>query len=112
MSPLRDAVEDYLRMRRVLGYKLEGPGRQLEQFVSYLEQTGAQTVTIENAVAWATRPVEADPGIGARGCRWCASSPVTCRQSTRPARCRPRGFCPTGPNGRSRTRTHQRRSPR
>jgi integrase/recombinase XerD len=67
VSSLRNAVEDYLRMRRALGYKLETPGRQLEQFVSYLEQTGAQTVTIENAVAWATQPAEADPGYwGAR----------------------------------------------
>jgi integrase len=52
-------------MRRALGYKLEGPGRQLERFVSYLEQTGAQTVTIENAVAWATLPAGADPGYWA-----------------------------------------------
>jgi integrase len=58
---LRSAVEDYLRMRRALGYKLESPGRQLGQFVAYLEQTGAKTVTIENAVAWATLPAQADP---------------------------------------------------
>jgi integrase/recombinase XerD len=62
VSSLRSAAEDYLRMRRALGYKLEAPGRQLEQFVTYLEQTGALTVTIENAVAWATQPAEADPG--------------------------------------------------
>jgi integrase/recombinase XerD len=53
VSSLRSAAEDYLRMRRALGYKLERPGRQLEQFVTYLEQTGARTVTIENALAWA-----------------------------------------------------------
>jgi integrase/recombinase XerD len=62
VSSLRSAAEDYLRMRRALGYKLEAPGRQLEQFVTCLEQTGAQTVTIANAVAWATQPAEADPG--------------------------------------------------
>jgi integrase len=61
VSSLRQALEDYLRMRRALGYKLERPGRQLGQFVTYLEETGAQTVTIENAVAWATQPAEADP---------------------------------------------------
>jgi integrase/recombinase XerD len=48
-------------MRRALGYKLETPGRQLEKFVSYLEHTGAQTVTIENAVAWA-QSAGVDPG--------------------------------------------------
>jgi integrase len=54
MTGLREIAEDYLRMRRALGYKLKVSGRQLEQFVSYLEQTEATTVTIENAVAWAT----------------------------------------------------------
>jgi hypothetical protein len=61
MNSLRQVLEDYLRMRRVLGYKLETPGRQLHQFVSYLEQAGARTITIENAVAWAIQPAEADP---------------------------------------------------
>lgn len=62
MSSLREVLEDYLRMRRALGYKLEGPDRLLDRFVTYLEQTGARTVTIENAVAWATQPAGADPG--------------------------------------------------
>src|SRR5688500_20094600 len=48
-------------MRRTLGYKLERPSRQLEQFVTYLEQTGARTVTIENALAWA-QSAGVDPG--------------------------------------------------
>jgi integrase len=54
MTALREIAEDYLRMRRALGYKLKVSGRQLEQFVSYLEQADATTVTIENATAWAT----------------------------------------------------------
>ena len=67
MSWLREVLGDYLRMRRALGYKLDGPDRLLDQFVTYLEQTGALTVTIENAVAWATQPAGADWGYwGAR----------------------------------------------
>ncbi|MCA1699602.1 MAG: tyrosine-type recombinase/integrase [Actinobacteria bacterium] len=54
MSSLRDRVDDYLRMRRTLGYKLESAGLHLNSFISYLEAIGAETVTIENAVAWAT----------------------------------------------------------
>lgn len=54
MSSLRELAEDYLRMRRSLGYKLEISGWQLEKFVTYLEQAEAATVTIENALAWAT----------------------------------------------------------
>jgi integrase/recombinase XerD len=62
MSALRRAAEDYLRTRRALGYKLEIQGWMLREFVSYLEQAGASTVTIAHAVGWATRPAAADPG--------------------------------------------------
>jgi integrase/recombinase XerD len=65
MSALRDVAEDYLRMRRALGYKLEIQGLHLDNFVSYLEDVGAVTVTIENAVAWATLPAGADPSYWA-----------------------------------------------
>jgi integrase/recombinase XerD len=61
VSALRLVSEDYLRMRRALGYKLEGQGWMLRGFVDYLKQVGASTVTIEHAVAWATQPVDADP---------------------------------------------------
>jgi len=54
MTRLRVVAEDYLRMRRALGYQLKLHGWQLEKFITYLEQAGAETVTIENAVAWAT----------------------------------------------------------
>ncbi len=54
MSSLREVAEDYLRMRRALGYKLELAGWHLGKFVTYLEQTGPTTVTIDNAVTWAT----------------------------------------------------------
>jgi integrase/recombinase XerD len=65
MSALRDVAEDYLRMRRALGYKLEIQGLLLNGFVSYLEEIDATTVTIKNAVAWATSPVGADPSYWA-----------------------------------------------
>ncbi len=65
MSALRDVAEDYLRMRRALGYKLEIQGLLLGGFVSYLEEIEATTVTIENAVAWATSPAGADPSYWA-----------------------------------------------
>ena len=61
MSTLRSAAEDYLRMRRALGYKLESQAPLLFAFVASLEQAQAATVTIELAVAWATDPAGADP---------------------------------------------------
>lgn len=37
MSPLSGHVEDYLRLRRALGYKLERAGHLLPKLVAYLE---------------------------------------------------------------------------
>ena len=54
MSDLTGALTDYLSLRRSLGYKLERAGRVLSEFVDYLEATGAEAVTVEAAVAWAT----------------------------------------------------------
>lgn len=56
MSTLRQAVEDYIKVRRALGFKLEGYPRLLGDFVAYVEAAGATTVTAELAVAWAQLP--------------------------------------------------------
>jgi integrase len=59
--PLRDALEDYLALRRALGFRLATAGRLLGQFVSYLEARGASTITTADALAWATLPAGASP---------------------------------------------------
>ena len=56
MNPMRASVGDYLTTRRAMGYQLERAGRLLPQFVDYLDEAGASTVTVEHAVAWATLP--------------------------------------------------------
>lgn len=61
MSALRRAAEDYLAMRRSLGYKLERQGAMLTDFIGYLEDAGAATVTVEAALAWAVLPAGAAP---------------------------------------------------
>src|SRR5262245_65926822 len=48
-------------MRRSLGYKLERQGPMLMDFVAYLEDAGAATVTVEAALAWAVLPAGAAP---------------------------------------------------
>jgi integrase/recombinase XerD len=53
MSGLRDALADYLTIRRALGYKLREHEWALESFVSFLERTGASTITTELALQWA-----------------------------------------------------------
>jgi integrase/recombinase XerD len=57
--PLRDALGDYLGLRRALGFRLASAGRLLGQFVGYLEAHGMDTVTAEHALAWATQPAGA-----------------------------------------------------
>jgi integrase/recombinase XerD len=61
MSALEEALGEYLELRHNLGYKLADAGRLLPRFVAWLEETGAQTVTIQAAVRWCQQP-EALPG--------------------------------------------------
>ena len=61
MSAIRSAAEDYLAIRRSLGFKLGTQGRVLMDFVEYLEQTGMTTVTTNAAVEWAATPSSASP---------------------------------------------------
>jgi integrase len=56
MSPLHDALADYLKIRRALGYKLERAGKLLPQYLDHLDQRGERQVTVANALAWATLP--------------------------------------------------------
>ena len=61
MIPLRQALEDYLRVRRRVGFKLKSDQRLLEDFVGFLEQAGAERITTELALRWARLPVDAHP---------------------------------------------------
>ena len=58
---LRNALADYLRLRRRLGFEIPQDGRLLEGFVGFLEQAGAERVTTELALTWARLPVDARP---------------------------------------------------
>jgi hypothetical protein len=61
MIPLRQALQDYLCIRRQLGFKLRTDGQLLESFVGFLERAGAERITIELALMWARQPVQAHP---------------------------------------------------
>lgn len=63
---IRTHVEEYLAMRRSLGFKLHGEGRMLREFVDQLEQAGHATITIAAAVAWASEPTNATAAHRAR----------------------------------------------
>ena len=61
MTDLRAAVDDYLAIRRTLGYSLKRDGHLLPDFVAYMAATGAQCVTTALALAWAVQPSSAHP---------------------------------------------------
>jgi integrase/recombinase XerD len=65
VSALRQSLNDYLTMRRELGYKLERAGQLLSQFVDFCDQSGTEVVTVEVALTWATLPDGCSPGWGA-----------------------------------------------
>jgi integrase/recombinase XerD len=53
MSALRQAAEQYLALRRSLGYELAEVARLLPRFVEHLEAQAAEVVTTKAALAWA-----------------------------------------------------------
>jgi hypothetical protein len=56
MSRLRGAVDEYLTVRRALGFRLVHTERLLYQFVAFAETVGAQNLTTQLAIQWATLP--------------------------------------------------------
>ena len=58
---LHERAQEYLRLRRALGFRLRREGDILPQFAGYLEQHGAAAVTAEHAIAWAQLPQGVHP---------------------------------------------------
>jgi integrase/recombinase XerD len=66
MSALREALRDYLELRRSLGYKLQDAGLQLPRFIDFLETRGASHITTALAMEWAQQPTAVQPAEWAR----------------------------------------------
>jgi len=66
MNTLREAVEEYLTLRRALGFKLQDAGRGLLDFVSFMEAHRATYITHRLALTWAQRPSTVQPVEWAR----------------------------------------------
>lgn len=60
MSTLRQALADYLTMRRALGYKMDKTERLLSQFAAFAEERGETHIRTETALTWADLPSGAD----------------------------------------------------
>jgi integrase/recombinase XerD len=66
MNTLRQAVQDYLTMRRSLGYKLKDASTRLLDFVTFMEQHRASYITHSLGLIWAKQPSGVQPNEWAR----------------------------------------------
>jgi integrase/recombinase XerD len=61
MTLLEGRLEDYLQVRRALGYQLVREEQWLRQLANYLQAEGSERLTSELMIAWARQPVNAQP---------------------------------------------------
>ena len=59
MIRMHTALQEYLSMRRRLGFALRGPGSTLRRFVEFMDERGALFITTELALEWAQLPAGA-----------------------------------------------------
>jgi len=59
MSKLQTVLDEYLAVRRALGYKLRDPGLLLPTVRGVAEHAGAAYITTDLALKWATQPADA-----------------------------------------------------
>jgi len=71
MKTVREAVGDYLALRRSLGFKLKKHQRFLKEFASFLEQESTTQITSRLALVWATQPQHIQPAEWAAPAKRC-----------------------------------------
>lgn len=59
MTGLDSQLDDYLRLRRALGYRLEREERWLRQLLEHVQAAGSPNLTSELAISWARIPATA-----------------------------------------------------
>jgi len=70
MNTLRQSLEEYLILRRRLGFKLRDPGQQLPHFVRFMERRRATYITQALALEWAQRCSSTNPAHWAQRLRF------------------------------------------
>jgi integrase/recombinase XerD len=66
MNTLQEAVQEYLSMRRALGFKLREAGVRLLDFVKFMEQHRASHITNRLALTWAQQSSAVQPSTWAQ----------------------------------------------
>ena len=69
MSTLAEHANNYLTVRRALGFKLVGEGQLLAEFVACADVAGQRTITTQFAIDWARRPASGSPNYLSRRLR-------------------------------------------
>lgn len=70
MNTLREAVQDYLTLRRSLGFKLRDAGKGLLDFAAFMEQKCVTYITHRLALDWAQQNLTAQPASWAQRLSW------------------------------------------
>lgn len=65
MSELRQALGEYLAIRRSLGFELRLPASLLHRFVAFVEAENTPYITTDLALRWAKQPADAQPSTWA-----------------------------------------------
>jgi integrase/recombinase XerD len=66
MNTLREALQEYLALRRGLGFKLHDAGLVLSRFVAFMEEHQASHITIPHALEWVQQAKTVRPAERAR----------------------------------------------
>lgn len=66
MNDIRDALTQYVAIRRALGTQFREPALTLGHFVDFLEREGAEHITTNLALRWATQREGVQPATWAR----------------------------------------------
>jgi len=66
MKSLRDALPEYLAIRRALGTRLKEGGIALSHFLEFMEAEGAEVITLQIALRWAMLPADVQKATWAR----------------------------------------------
>jgi integrase/recombinase XerD len=66
MNPLGQAIQDYLALRRSLGFKLRDAGIGLVKFGAFMQARGAVHITTQLALEWAQHSASVQPSTWAQ----------------------------------------------
>ena len=96
MNTLREALQEYLELRRGLGYKMHDAGLLLPRFVSFMEEH-QRRAHHERGWRWSGRSSRdrCSPPSGRGGCASCAASPAIAAPPTAARRFRRSACCRT-----------------